>query len=200
MIGRFKPFTSSVIPADLEHLSNSEFLKEKEKFIEEEGHPTHIESDTVGSYIFGCDFDYYGDVDKNCSLLCQQARERRPCDSQVWGGRTKLNNADSHHAYLYIESEESEAYVPIELLSQMEEEGVKSLSILKTYGNLSTLAYEGKLETVPIEDEGSFFFKEENKSELENKIKREEAIEWKTILFFGFVILCILYFLLSSAF
>ncbi len=32
--------------------------------------PTNLKPETVGSFIWGCSQNYYGSVDKNCSLLC----------------------------------------------------------------------------------------------------------------------------------
>lgn len=43
--------------------------------------PVNIEPFTIGAKLFGCQYDYYGELAKTCSVLCM---DEIACDYQIW--------------------------------------------------------------------------------------------------------------------
>ena len=52
--------------------------------------PSEIESNTIGSFIFGCFQSTHGDIDANCSILCSNSIKNpynesiSTCQEQIW--------------------------------------------------------------------------------------------------------------------
>lgn len=84
--------------------------------------PSEIKSNTVGSFLFGCFQDSYGDVDKSCSIVCNDGVQnpyhvKGSCKEQIIiqtkskikkytsrFERLKSSPTDSHKAYIFLYS------------------------------------------------------------------------------------------------
>ena len=71
--------------------------------------PTELEINTVGSYLWGCSQNYYGDVNKSCSPLCINSlySEDNDCQYSIWTYSGELNNilnTKTTQAYIYVEN------------------------------------------------------------------------------------------------
>lgn len=72
--------------------------------------PTELEINTVGSYLWGCSQNYYGDVNKSCSPLCINSlfSEETDCQYSVWTyykELTNILNTKTSKAYIYVEND-----------------------------------------------------------------------------------------------
>ena len=74
--------------------------------------PTNINANTIGSSLYGCIQAYYGDIDRNCSILCIDSplNNNSSCDKQIWLQVTEqadlrficLHNTSSNQALIYV--------------------------------------------------------------------------------------------------
>lgn len=71
--------------------------------------PSDIKIGTLGSFLFGCMQDYYGETNKECSPLCIENKidENTECEYQVWIQMKNncieyINNSKNSHAYIYL--------------------------------------------------------------------------------------------------
>jgi len=77
--------------------------------------PTSIKVNTIGSYLFGCNQNYYGDTEKNNSLLCYNNinEEKLTPNKQIWVSNNKkpnrfrqINYPERYdHGYIYVEDD-----------------------------------------------------------------------------------------------
>lgn len=73
--------------------------------------PSDIHIGTLGSFLFGCLQDYYGETIKECSPLCigNINSFNNECEQQVWiqlknNNIEHLNNSKNEYAYMYVSS------------------------------------------------------------------------------------------------
>jgi hypothetical protein len=71
--------------------------------------PSFIEEYSVGSYLWGCSQNYYGDVNKACSLLCINSipfdENKSTCQYSIWyydKALIKVADVLSSKAYIYV--------------------------------------------------------------------------------------------------
>lgn len=109
-------------------------------------HPISLSYGTVGSAIYGCIYNFYGDIEKKCSPLCNHNSE---CQYQMWYQNyydkdmrfIKLNNSDSPNAYLFIKHKLE--YLHDDEVNVLSSHGVKHIQLIST--NYSKHYYESKL-------------------------------------------------------
>lgn len=80
--------------------------------INEQFRPMNIKIGTAGSYLWGCDQNYYGNINKTCSALCNGGigyeNNNQTCQYQIWTYINKLllkDNISSSKAYIYVSKE-----------------------------------------------------------------------------------------------
>lgn len=111
--------------------------------IKKQYRPTIIIPGTIGSFIFGCFQNSYGDIDKICSILCinnipSDEILNNLCKYQIWipsnnlDSKYKLINiSNNNHAYIFVDSNFiSFDNIDIELFKN---HGVEYAQILITY-------------------------------------------------------------------
>ena len=73
--------------------------------------PSELEINTVGSYLWGCSQNYYGDVNKSCSPLCINSlfSKETDCQYSVWTYSSNqlknILNVQTSKAYIYVEKD-----------------------------------------------------------------------------------------------
>ena len=97
--------------------------------------PTELEINTVGSYLWGCSQNYYGDVNKSCSPLCINSlySEDNDCQYSVWNHSGELKNilnTKTTQAYIYVENEWT-GFLKADI-EKLKNHGISHATILKT--------------------------------------------------------------------
>jgi len=127
----------------------SEYLKYKEiveenkddphiyTYIKEHFRPINLKIGSNGAYLWGCDQNYYGDVNQACSALCNGGisykQNSQTCQYQIWTYTSSLclkENTSSPNAYIYVDKDWSG--FTQEDIQLLQENGVDFVSILKT--------------------------------------------------------------------
>lgn len=74
--------------------------------------PTIIEPNTVGSFIWGCSQEYYGDINKSCSPLCIGSLNGHETDCQysiwIYNQNKSLKNilkVSTNKAYIFVNND-----------------------------------------------------------------------------------------------
>jgi len=112
------PLNSKKIAPYIEILEKFKDNSSLPSLISKQYRPTEININTVGSYLWGCAQNYYGDVNKNCSPLClgsishdsykDSCEFSGKCQYSIWTfSNNKLVNkytAPSTKAYIYVDS------------------------------------------------------------------------------------------------
>ena len=82
------------------------------EIIKKKYRPSFIEPNTAGSYLWGCSQNYYGDVNKSCSLLCVNSiafdEDEYLCQYSIWYYDKSLiqkNNVKSSKAFIYVNND-----------------------------------------------------------------------------------------------
>ena len=78
--------------------------------IEEQFRPTIIKIGTAGAYLWGCNQNYYGNVSKSCSALCNNGLQYNnnydnTCQYQIWTYDKELTSKgeiSTSKAYIYV--------------------------------------------------------------------------------------------------
>jgi len=77
--------------------------------IDEQFRPTIIKVGTAGSYLWGCNQNYYGNVSKSCSALCNGGliynNSDNKCQYQIWTYDEELTSKgefSNSKAYIYV--------------------------------------------------------------------------------------------------
>jgi len=156
-------------------------------YINEQFRPMNLKIGTNGAYLWGCDQNYYGNVNQACSALCNGINFNenfQTCQYQIWIYKDQLilsDNISSPKAYIYVESDwEGFKNKDLEILK---ENGVKFATILNTENSKHNII-------LPITDVNDLPIKKE-----ENIIYIENVSYTKYyILIFIFLILVGIYF------
>ena len=129
----------------IEKLENYKYdIQELQKLIKQRHRPTEIEVNTVGSYLWGCFQNYYGnDLNQNCSPLCYgsifQTKEtnNEKCQYSIWVyNDNKLENTfdtSSSKAYIYVD-ENWEGFRKRDI-DKLKEKGILFASIFITFNS-----------------------------------------------------------------
>jgi hypothetical protein len=111
--------------------------------------PSNILPNTIGSFLFGCFQETYGDVNSSCSPLCMNSIQKDPykksisCDNQIWIqtdndydnirfrklGTSKCKNP---HAYVYVKIN-FEGFNLSEI-NEFKRNGISKIQLMVTYG------------------------------------------------------------------
>ena len=77
--------------------------------LNEQFRPMNIKVGSAGAYLWGCNQNYYGNVNKTCSALCNGGivyeNNNQTCQYQIWTYEDKLllkDNISSSKAYIYV--------------------------------------------------------------------------------------------------
>lgn len=156
-------------------------------YINEQFRPMNLKIGTNGAYLWGCDQNYYGNVNQACSALCNGINFNenfQTCQYQIWIYKDQLilnDNISSPKAYIYVESD----WIGFKNkdLEILKENGVKFATILNTENSKHNII-------LPITDVNDLPIKKE-----ENIIYIENVSYTKYyILIFIFLILVGIYF------
>jgi len=148
------------------------------EYISKQYRPISIREGTFGSYLWGCSQNFYGNVNKNCSVLCadslnfdlNESTENQTCQYQIWSYDKNLKlitpKISSSRAYIYVpENWEYFKKSDIDILKSKE---IQFVSILITKESKHiTLIPMTSIENIPISDED---FKIVLKTQKSNKL------------------------------
>ena len=117
--------------------------------------PTFLEPNTVGSYLWGCSQNYYGDVIKPCSLLCVNSipyDSNMNCQYSIWyydKFLEKKTNVSSSKAYIYV-TKNWTSFKSSDI-SFLKTSGIYSASILTTFDSKHKILIEmTSVDNLPI--------------------------------------------------
>jgi len=104
--------------------------------------PTHIEYNTVGSYLWGCSQNYYGPVSKSCSILCNPKSlnydEKSNCQYQLWtcyqDKLISIGHSFNNMGYIYVDEKWSGMLE--EDIEKLKNAKLNTITILKTSNNV----------------------------------------------------------------
>ena len=90
-----------------QNLNNPELFQ----LIKGQFRPTSLKVGSAGAYLWGCDQNYYGNVSKSCSALCNGAiqynNSLNTCQYQIWTYDNEelipVRNISNSRAYIYVD-------------------------------------------------------------------------------------------------
>jgi hypothetical protein len=144
------------------------YKKNRELFrvLETQFRPSQLEVGTVGAYLWGCNQNYYGEVNKACSALCvgnlkyennrnlsESIDYNSVCQYQIWylsGENFKcLNKVSTIRAYIYVPIDWSGFYEG--QIDTLKENGIAYATILTTSNSQHRMILPmTPLENLPI--------------------------------------------------
>ena len=69
----------------VDHVNNTDNLNDIIDILNDQYHPTDIKIGTIGAGLFGCLYNYYGDISKSCSAICLNSPLNiGTCNKQIW--------------------------------------------------------------------------------------------------------------------
>jgi len=136
---RKNPFILNLLE-QVETLDAEIFEKAKTRIAQ----PSYLQPETIGSYLFGCDLAYYGDVDATCSLFCLGSKGRQhTCNAQLWklvnDNLTLLERNPSTHGMVYVDDFRG---LSTDHLAQLSSHGIETLTFLDTQLGKHKIVYE----------------------------------------------------------
>jgi len=67
------------------YVNNSDDFSDIIDILKDQYHPSDIKIGTIGAGLFGCLYNYYGDISKACSAICiNSPLNINSCDKQIW--------------------------------------------------------------------------------------------------------------------
>lgn len=112
--------------------------KKYSKILLNQFRPTIIKVGTVGSFLFGCFQNFYGDMHKICSPLCignLSISSDDDCEYQVWiqdpiGEYKAITTNSNNHAYVY--TNEEPLLFSTHAITKFREAGIKYVQVFST--------------------------------------------------------------------
>lgn len=168
------------------------------EIIKKQFRPTNIEVNTAGSYLWGCSQNYYGNVNKNCSPLCNNSIqysdsdnfENNTCQYSIWTYDGELHNdlkINSTKAYIYV-SQDWKGFKESDI-EQLKEAGIYHATILSTLNSQHKIIFPmTSVDGLPIFKEQLF----EIRSYTE-EISSTKHNLWKFVAFLFLISLIIYY-------
>ena len=157
--------------------------------------PSSISPGTIGSFLFGCINQDYGEVDRHCSPLCLGGMDSKPCEKQMWtqsGEKPRrfirMNNSDASEAYVYVEK----GFVGFteQEISDLQEANVSIVTVLNTRdGRHYTKFKNKKISECPMLVE-----RNDRNNNTNTNIEETQDYTYYVILFIAFIIVIALFF------